>query len=510
MFKKLSLKAWVIIVFFAVLLVSLAFASIITALRKDENRLEYTLITERNTGEGEEFEELAKQLGDQLSEYIGTYAVTNVKSTYKGGIFAKETLVVPSKHKNREVSVIFSLRLNKTKNIEFSDGLRIIFNSAMDSDSDVESINIPSSVTAIGNGAFANCTGLKNITLPDGLTSISQRMFSACRSLESINIPDSVTSLAANAFYDCRSLRNIDLPDNLLSIGSSAFEGCGSLTTITLPGRVNRIANNAFKNCYSLIEVCNNSSLSINPGEGETTNGGISQNAYNIYTSTSGSSNLTTTSDGYVFYSDEDHGNLLVKYIGKDTDLTLPQDFNGKSYNIHNRMFNQSASVKKIVIADCVETIGNRVFNECSSLESVVIGNGVTRIGAYAFNECKGLKTVTFGNNVETIAAYAFFGCDQLSEVKLSDKISTIGDAAFSGCNKLSTLQLGANLTSVGENTFFNCYGVTSLNYNGTKAQWNNITLGQNWCWNNDKMIVGCTQIICTDGTLTWDGTTYK
>ena len=45
-------------------------------------------------------------------------------------------------------------------------------------------------------------------------------------------------------------------------------------------------------------------------------------------------------------------------------------------------------SVKRVIIADGVTTIGDNAFNGCSSLTSVTIPNSVTTIGWRAFNGC--------------------------------------------------------------------------------------------------------------------------
>ena len=57
----------------------------------------------------------------------------------------------------------------------------------------VTSVTIPNSVTAIGDFAFARCTSLTSVTIPDSVTAIGRFAFSYCTSLTSLTIPDSVT-----------------------------------------------------------------------------------------------------------------------------------------------------------------------------------------------------------------------------------------------------------------------------------------------------------------------------
>ena len=65
-------------------------------------------------------------------------------------------------------------------------------------------------------------------------------------------------------------------------------------------------------------------------------------------------------------------------------------------------------SVKRVIIADGVTTIGDNAFNGCSSLTSVTIPNSVKTIGWRAFSGCSSLTSVTIPNNVTTIGNNAF------------------------------------------------------------------------------------------------------
>ena len=97
----------------------------------------------------------------------------------------------------------------------------------------------------------------------------------------------------------------------------------------------------------------------------------------NVYTPTSGESKLHTTTDGFVFYED---GNkcYLVGYIGNKTDITLPESYNGKNYEIYEH-----------------------AFSDCDSLTSVVIGEGVTSIGYAAFYNCTSLTSIKYRGTEE-------------------------------------------------------------------------------------------------------------
>ena len=78
----------------------------------------------------------------------------------------------------------------------------------------LQSINIPSSVTSIGNSAFWRCTSLHSINIPSGVTSIGKDAFYKCGNMESITF-NSLPNVDYDAFYDCNiSTKVLDLTDS--------------------------------------------------------------------------------------------------------------------------------------------------------------------------------------------------------------------------------------------------------------------------------------------------------
>ena len=52
-------------------------------------------------------------------------------------------------------------------------------------------------------------------------------------------------------------------------------------------------------------------------------------------------------------------------------------------------------------------------------------------------------------------------------------------------------------VTKLGDYAFEDCSSLKSINYNGTKAQWNAISKGSNWNYSTGNYI-----IYCTDGNI--------
>lgn len=88
--------------------------------------------------------------------------------------------------------------------------------------SQVETVNIPASVTEIAPKAFYYCMGLKTVSFaPDTqLKTIGEEAFSTTSSLQSLEIPEGVTTIGAQAFVNTHQLKSISLPASLSRIGS--------------------------------------------------------------------------------------------------------------------------------------------------------------------------------------------------------------------------------------------------------------------------------------------------
>lgn len=123
------------------------------------------------------------------------------------------------------------------------------------------SISIPATidsetVTAIGAGAFAGNTDIESVNLPSSVTQIGQEAFADCTSLSSVSLPSSLELLGIGAFYGCSSLSSVTIPDGTKTISDEAFAQCTSLSTVTIPPSVTSIADDAFDGCDSLTIRC--------------------------------------------------------------------------------------------------------------------------------------------------------------------------------------------------------------------------------------------------------------
>ena len=65
------------------------------------------------------------------------------------------------------------------------------------------------------------------------------------------------------------------------------------------------------------------------------------------------------------------------------------------------------------------------------SIRSIVIADGVTTVGSYAFFDCPALLAIRLGKNVMTVEQHAFDGCPSVSSVYVPPSLKLVGAGAF-------------------------------------------------------------------------------
>ena len=321
----------------------------------------------------------------------------------------------------------------------------------------LENITIPEGVLYIGAMAFSGCSALTSITIPASVISIGEAVLASCSSLTSINvqpgnteycsagnclveissktlisgcntsvIPNdgSITSIGCRAFNECDDLMFVTIPDGVTSIGDHAFSWSDDLTSVTIPESVTRIGEYAFHQCQKLLEVINHSKIPLEPGTSD--NGSVALHAIEVHDEPS----KIVNQNGYLFYSYAGV-NYLIGYDGTDTQLNLPQAYNGQKYEVYRY-----------------------AFYRCNEMTSITIPDSVTRIGEYAFCACYNAMSLTIGNGVKVIDKYAFSGCGDFVSITIPDSVLIIGDGAFNSCLDLESITIGNGVTSIGYKAF--------------------------------------------------------
>lgn len=252
-------------------------------------------------------------------------------------------------------------------------------------------------VTRIGDNAFYNCTNLESIEIPTTIKTIGSDAFYGCRGLEDvyyngdsdydlfelIEIDDGNDSLFYDTsihyyhmvkwvidengtlywsegnvnenglsmeeeipWYDQRDkIKNVVVGEGVDYISSFTFMDCENLEKITISAGVTSVSSSAFWNCDNLKSI-------------------------NVATDNPNYVSI----DGILFNKNKTE---IVKY--------------------------PNAKEGKYVIPNTVTTIVMESFRQCGKLSELVIPDSVTSIGAYAFYDCTSLLNVTIPKSVKVM-----------------------------------------------------------------------------------------------------------
>ena len=362
--------------------------------------------------------------------------------------------------------------------------------------------NLP--VVAIESHAFKDCVGIKSIEIPDTVTIIYAQAFMGCSNLRSVIFGENsqLQTIAIEAFYDCTSLASVTIPNGVTNIGESSFSGCKNLVNITIPNSVTKIYPYAFSGCESLTSI-------VIPESVECIE-------YNILSDCKNLSSLTVPFIGqtksriddlcYFFrYSDSGHDNNQYIPTSLKTVIVTGDKIGVASFedcrSLTDIVFNENDSYKTIdgvLYAKFDDgSLGLSYYPAGRTHNSFTIPDSVTIIEGSAFSGCSSLTSIEIPDSVTSIGYCAFKECSSLTSIEIPSSVTSIEDLAFSYCSSLTSIELPHSVTRIKGDVFRNCSGIENITFNGTTAQWNEITKDAKW--NED---VPATYVQCSDGQV--------
>ena len=319
---------------------------------------------------------------------------------------------------------------------------------------------------SVGKAIYLSYIDIPETYCGKPVSKILENGFSNLEYLKKISVPDSVKEIGEFAFTSCKSLNTVVIGKNsaLQNIGRAAFNGCESLLSFTLTDDVVSIGEDAFLGC-KIAEVYNYSSLNVI--KGETENGCIGLNAFDIYTSDQPSK--ICISGDFAFYDGE--VNYLIDYRGTNVDITLPDDFNGEEYAIYKRAFEWKSFIKSVSTSkdSKISEIGATAFKGCSELKEFILPESVLKINEQAFYNCVLLTdfTVPYSGKLTFIGEGVFTGCCELKEFIIPIGVTTIERSAFFGTNKLTIYAAAAEKPACWHADWNNSGAQVIWGYNG-------------------------------------------
>ncbi|MDE7406666.1 MAG: leucine-rich repeat domain-containing protein [Clostridiales bacterium] len=358
-------------------------------------------------------------------------------------------------------------------------------------------LTIGSTVTYIGHHSFENCKMITLVINGTSNTEIGANAFSSCSQLESADIK--VRFINTSAFSSCRALRDLTLHEGLIQLAYSVFSNCTSLYTVTLPSTLLYIQKDTFNYCDKLVEVQNLSDVNITKDEIKSMR--LLRKA--------ATPSAIFKEDGFVFFRDAEEGKTyLLLYEGSETEVTLPVIDGG--YELFKSALT-SCAFTKVTIPQGVTVIADMAFGSCKSLSELHISADVQSISSSAFNNCDNLTTIEVDENnafysvidgimydkavtdilwtsptlsgrvvipetVLIICESDFEEKDQITEVVLKG-VTEIEWFAFYGCDKLESIVLPNTITFIGESAFEECTELRYVYYTGTAEDWATIEI---------------------------------
>ena len=141
----------------------------------------------------------------------------------------------------------------------------------------------------------------------------------------------------------------------------------------------------------------------------------------------------------------DEREDVLVKYIGEETDVVIPADVN----EIGEYAFSDT-TVESVWIPEGVTSIKDGAFSNCIHLKTVMISNSVGWIGTSAFEDCPSLTEVKMGDGVTRMGVWVFRNDSALENVRLSENLKDL-DSTFEHCSALKEMEIPASVEEIVE-----------------------------------------------------------
>ena len=381
-------------------------------------------------------------------------------------------------------------------NLMFFSGVNLI----NDSGETVAENTLPASITTLGN-EFRG-TAIRTLTMP-GVTSVGDYAFEGCHVLTSLTFGKA----AAIGTYAFQKINSFSYTSN----GYPEY----FITTITYPGPMANWSCYNFQYSPNLVVNCSDGKCGW-CGDAWSSSRPFYKDGSCLYWTLDNSGNMVIdcvqNDDVY-----EDLSKQVIKtknwqneweYADDVTSLTL-----NHVYALNKDEFNWSKKLTSVTFTEGLTSIGESAFFKCP-ITSLTIPSTVTSIGPKAFADCNDIATIVVnGNNstydsrgncnaiietntntlvvgckstsvpasVTSIGDHAFSGIKSLPAVTLPAGLTSIGEDAFYYCEGLTTVTIPASVTSIGKSAFDECHNLSQLYYDGSKAQWNQVTKGYWW-----------------------------
>lgn len=399
------------------------------------------------------------------------------------------------------------------KSIKIPNTVKVIEDDAF-INSNIQEVQMPSSLEYLGAHAFENCPFLVEITIPKGISEIKAATFLKCSNLKTIHFNDDILEIGERAFANCNSIEDFSFINNAKKIGRAALMGCESIEEITLNflgeydgdtvnnKKVTHIFGNTlptslktiylnnieiipeyyFDNCKYLENIIMIDTIEIHDyafNNCESIKEIVLPNTLQVIGKYlfRGCTNLENLSIPFIPEHPFGFKDLGIDNI-KELHLTntkivrdsLFKDVTNVEYIylndgievIEDEAFFRS-SIKGIKLPSTLVKIGNNAFVLCDKLEEIIIPDTVNEIGYGAFKSCNSLVSIILPNQLVEIKQELFAECVNLENIVIPNDVTIIGSSAFEGCSNLENFNLPLNIERIEGYAFSGCSKITNI-----------------------------------------------
>ncbi|MBR3628983.1 MAG: leucine-rich repeat protein [Oscillospiraceae bacterium] len=263
----------------------------------------------------------------------------------------------------------------------------------------------PFSYTVLEDGtASLKCedTGLVHAEIPEtidghAVTELSENCFDGCTQLETVEIPDSVTNIRNYAFQGCKMLETVRIPDSVTKIGDFVFEGCLSLTAIEVEDGNSAYFDEdgiLFKDGLSRTLVRYPAAKPDTRYETPQQCGTIAPWAF------TDCQNLKVLDFKYASAIGAD----VCMNCAKLRTVTICDDVT----ELIGAGFAYCTNLRNVTLPVNLKTIGDRCFFGDTSLSDITFPDSLSSVGSQAFYACVGIKTYKLPKSLKSIGEESF------------------------------------------------------------------------------------------------------
>ena len=174
----------------------------------------------------------------------------------------------------------------------------------------------------------------------------------------------------------------------------------------------------------------------------------------------------------FEFVENSDGTLKINKYLGKDTNVTIPSEYKGKKvttigeyafcYSFYDELYGKN--IETINLPNSIKAIEKYAFWANHSIKKITLNEGLEKIGENAFEQTK-ISSITIPSSIKEIGNGAFSSCYDLSQVTLNEGLEKIGDSAFKD-TKITSINIPSSIKEIGNGAFSSCYDLSQMTLN--------------------------------------------